>query len=604
MDLTRAAIEKNRVTAAMLGVVLIGGLLAFNSLPRAEDPGFVIRTAQVITQFPGASPERVEDLVTHHLERAIREIPELESVESTSKTGVSIITVNIQEKYKEMRPIWDSLRRKVEREAPNLPKGAHDPIVNDEFGDVFGIVMSLTGDGFSYAELKEVADSTRDGFLRLPDVAKVEILGVQDERIFIEYENARLAELGLAPAELSDILEAQNIVTPGGSIRLGPERIVIEPSGSFESLEDVRRAILQLGDSEEVLYLEDIVEIHRDYIDPPVERVHTGRGAVLFHSEEPSFPVEDPKTAALVLAVSMREGGRLTELGRQVEELMRIFNEAYPIGLQLDPVVFQPHDVQEVIDSFVSNLVQAVDRRHGGDAGLPRAADGPRDLGADPDGDDDDPARHAAHRDRPRPDLAGGADHRAGHARRQRRRDGGVDRRRHDLGALGQGSGDPCGEGAARSPADGLAHHVRCLPPDLSGRVGDRRVHRIALHGRDDRAARLLAAGAHDDPDALRGLPARRAESRRRASFDSPVYRIYRRILGRTASPQGTHPRGRGPRFRRHGLGGALRARPLLSAFGSAEPRGRDRAAPRHGHRVHAKSSCRDSRAISSTTSS
>ena len=360
MDLTRLAIEKNRVTIALLAVALFGGLIAFNGLPRAEDPGFVIRTAQVITQFPGASPERVEDLVTHHLERAIREIPELESVESTSKTGVSIITVNIQEKYKEMRPIWDSLRRKVERETPQLPKGTLDPIVNDEFGDVFGIVMALTGDGFSYAELKQVADATRDRFLQLPDVAKVEILGVQEERIFIEYENARLAELGLAPTELSDILEAQNIVTPGGSIRLGPERIVIEPSGSFESLEDVRRAILQLRDSDEVLYLEDIVEIRRDYIDPPVERVHTGRGAVLYHGLEPTFPVDDPKTAALVIAVSMREGGRLTALGDQVEDLIRFFNEIYPIGLQLDPIIFQPDDVRQVIDSFVSNLVQAV----------------------------------------------------------------------------------------------------------------------------------------------------------------------------------------------------------------------------------------------------
>ncbi|MBW2426404.1 MAG: efflux RND transporter permease subunit, partial [Deltaproteobacteria bacterium] len=321
MDLTRLAIEKNRVTAALLLIVLFGGLIAFQTLPRAEDPGFVIRTAQVITSFPGASPERVEDLVTDRLERAIREIPELESVTSTSKTGISIIIVNIEEKYTDMRPIWDALRRKVERETPNLPPGAQEPIVNDEFGDVFGIVLALTGDGFSYAELKEVADTTRDEFLRLPDVAKVDILGVQDERIFIEYENARLAELELAPTRLSNILDSQNIVTPGGSIRLGPERIVIEPSGSFESLEDVQRAIFQLPDTQEVLYLEDIVEIRRDYIDPPVERVHTGHGAVLFHADQPSFPVKSPKTAALVLAVSMREGGRLTELGKQVNEL-------------------------------------------------------------------------------------------------------------------------------------------------------------------------------------------------------------------------------------------------------------------------------------------
>jgi multidrug efflux pump subunit AcrB len=360
LDLTRLAIEKNRVTIVILAIALAGGWLAFNTLPRAEDPGFVIRTAQVITTFPGASPERVEKLVTDRLEQAIRELPELESVESTSKTGISIVIVNIQEKYSDMRPIWDALRRKIERETPSLPPGAQNPVVNDEFGDVFGIVLALTGDGFSYSQLKEVAEATRDEFLRLPDIAEVQIFGIQEERIFIEYENARLAELGLAPAELSNILEAQNIVTPGGSIRLGPERIVIEPTGSFESLDEVRRAIVQLPNSEEVLYLEDLVEIRRDYIDPPVDRVHTGRGAVLYHARAPSFPVDDPKTAALVLAVSMREGGRLTELGRDVEDLMRRFNDVYPIGLQLDTIIFQPDDVQQVIDGFVANLLQAV----------------------------------------------------------------------------------------------------------------------------------------------------------------------------------------------------------------------------------------------------
>ncbi len=360
MDITRLALEKKRITTAVLAMALFGGFLAFNSLPRAEDPGFVIRTAPVVTSFPGASPERVENLVTDRLEKAIRELPEIESIESTSKTGLSLIFVNIQEKYTEMRPIWDALRRKVERETPGLPSGARKPIINDEFGDVYGIVLALTGDGFSYAELKEAAEATRDEFLRLQDVAKVEILGIQEERIFIEYENARLAELGIPPSRLSQILEAQNIVTPGGSVRLGPERIVVEPSGSFGSLEDVRRAIVQLPETEQVLYLEDLVDIRRGYIDPPVERVHTGSGARHYHAGTPSFPVQNPKTGALVLAVSMREGGRLTDLGDEVNELVRRFNEAYPIGLHLDPIVFQPNDVQEVVDSFVANLVQAI----------------------------------------------------------------------------------------------------------------------------------------------------------------------------------------------------------------------------------------------------
>jgi len=360
VDITRAAIEKNRITVAILVIVLVGGWNAFNSLPRAEDPGFTIRTAQVITSFPGASPERVEDLITDRLEKAIRELPELESIESVSKTGISIITVNVQERYTEMRPIWDSLRRKVEREAASMPDGAESPTVNDEFGDVFGIVLALTGDGFSYAELKEIADEMRSELLRLEDTGKVEIFGTQEERIFIEFQNSRLTQLGVAPLELSNILEAQNIVTPGGSIRLGPERIVVEPSGNFESIEDVGTTIVPLPDSEEVLYLRDLVSVSRGYIDPPSSKVHTGSGAIRFHSRNLTFPGDEPRTAALALAISMREGGLLTELGKRVDAEVDRFNETYPIGIQIDKVVFQPYDVQEVVDGFTSNLLQAV----------------------------------------------------------------------------------------------------------------------------------------------------------------------------------------------------------------------------------------------------
>ena len=210
--MTRFAIEKNRVTLVLLAVALLAGGLSFQSMPQAEDPGFTIRTALVQTQFPGASPERVEELVTDKLEEAIQEIPQLDAVRSQSKTGVSLITVEIQESYKDMRPIWDNLRRKVERVTPDLPDGIIGPIVNDEFGDVFGSIVTLTGDGFDLTELKDVADEVRDELLLLEDASKVEIYGAQDERIFVEYSNAKLTELGLSPAQLMSLLESRNII--------------------------------------------------------------------------------------------------------------------------------------------------------------------------------------------------------------------------------------------------------------------------------------------------------------------------------------------------------------------------------------------------------
>jgi len=192
MDITRFSIEQNRVFAALLTVVLISGFLAYVDMPRDEDPGFIIRTALVQTFFPGASPERIEMLVTDKIEEVIQEIPELDFVSSTSKTGVSIIYVNILEEYTDMRPIWDDLRRKIERSSPDLPEGIIGPIVNDEFGDVFGSLIAITGDGFEYRELKTIADEVRNELLFIEEAAKVAIAGEQDERVFVEYDNARL----------------------------------------------------------------------------------------------------------------------------------------------------------------------------------------------------------------------------------------------------------------------------------------------------------------------------------------------------------------------------------------------------------------------------
>ena len=150
MNVTRAAIENNRVTAVALIVILFAGIQVYDRMPRNEDPGFIIRTAQVLTFFPGASPERVELLVSDKLEKAIEEIPQLDFVNSTSRTGVSEIFVNIQESERQLRPIWDDLRRKVERASRELPDGVIGPLVNDEFGDVFGTIATLTGEGYSY----------------------------------------------------------------------------------------------------------------------------------------------------------------------------------------------------------------------------------------------------------------------------------------------------------------------------------------------------------------------------------------------------------------------------------------------------------------------
>ena len=342
MDITRIAIEKNRITVVALIVILVSGVSGYLNMPRAEDPGFVIRTAVVVTQFPGASPERVEMLITDKLEEVIQEIPELDFIRSQSKTGVSIINVNIQERYSDMRPIWDSLRRKVDRARPELPDGIIGPLVNDEFGDIFGIIVTVTGDDFSYAEVKEIADQVRDLLLRIDLVAKVDIYGAQEERVFVEYNNARLAELGLSPLQLRNILQNRNIIIPGGNVNTGIERISLEPSGNFESVEDLGRTVITLPGRSDLVFLEDLASVYRGYVDPPTTKLTTsGR-------------------EGLGLAISMREGGNIIALGEEVRGLLDRIRTAYPIGIDFDIVAFQPQVVDGKVRNFIGNVYQAI----------------------------------------------------------------------------------------------------------------------------------------------------------------------------------------------------------------------------------------------------
>lgn len=340
--MTGFAIRNDRVTLVALAVVLAAGIGTYGSMSRSEDPGFLIRTAVVNTVFPGASPARVEQLVTDKLEKRIQEIPEVDFVSSESKTGVSTIYVNLKESETDLQPVWDNLRRKVDRARGELPDGIVGPFVNDEFGDVFGTILAVTGEGYTYAELKEVADEVRDELLRLPDVAKVEIHGAQEERVFVEYSNARLAEVNLSAAQLQQILESRNIIIPGGSLEVGPERLVLEPSGNFESVDDLRRTVISLPGTGELVYLEDLVRVARGYVDPPETMVRfNGR-------------------PALALAISKKESGNIISLGEDVLAVKQRLEAVYPIGVQFDLVAYQPAVVDKKVRSFQSNLFQAM----------------------------------------------------------------------------------------------------------------------------------------------------------------------------------------------------------------------------------------------------
>ncbi|KPL17175.1 MAG: hypothetical protein AMS26_01860 [Bacteroides sp. SM23_62] len=340
MKLTSIAINNNRVTFSLIIVVLLMGILIFTQMPRDDMPPFLIRYASIVSIFPGASPERVEMLVTDKIEKVVQEIPEVDFIESESRTGVSIVVVALKESVTELRPIFDNLRRKVEGIQYQLPTGVV-PDINDELGDVFGIIVGLTGEGFSYAELKDVADEIRDGLIKIPDAAKVEIAGAQEERIFIEFDNATLAKLGLTQQMLMGILSSTNIVFPGGDIKIGNERIILEPTGSFEDLDDLRNVIVS-AEGGQMAYLGDITTIRRGYVDP--------QRAIVRINGEPG----------MALAISLKKGGNIVQLGEEIDQAIEYFQQVYPIGIDIVRIASQDIVVQESVMDFIGNLLQTV----------------------------------------------------------------------------------------------------------------------------------------------------------------------------------------------------------------------------------------------------
>lgn len=339
MNLTEGALKNNRITLTVLAILLLAGISAYIGLPQQMDPGFTVRTAQIVTRFPGASPERVEQLVSDPIEQAIQAMPELDFVSSVSRTGVSIVAAAIREEFKDIRPIFDSLRRKVE--AVELPAGVQRPEINDELGDTYPIIFTLSADGFSDREIKEIAKSIRDQLLQVEGVGKVDILGEQEERVFVEYSDARLSRLGLTPQSIQVSLQARNIILPGGQVDIGPEALVLEPSGNFDTIEDIRRTILRLPNGK-LTYLEDLATVRRGYVDPP-------KGIVTSDGYR-----------AIALAINMSEGHNLVDLGARMRTFFDDLLRYYPHGIDFQIAYFQPKDVEDKVDDFVSNVLQAV----------------------------------------------------------------------------------------------------------------------------------------------------------------------------------------------------------------------------------------------------
>jgi multidrug efflux pump subunit AcrB len=323
-------------------VLMIAGAVSYFSLPTREDPAVTIREAVVSTQFPGMSAERVELLLTKTIEEAVRQVPEVEEIRSVSMPGTSLVHVEIYDRYFDLDQIWDEVRQKVEGVQPQLPEGTQPPRVNDDFGDVAVVTAALHAPDFDMGEMFDLSKHVRDRLYAVEGTEQVVSYGVQAERIFIETHDSRLASAGLSVDDIRTTLQDRNIVRPGGRVDDGTRSLLIEPTGNFENLDEIRNTLLPIPGSSEMIPLSDVAEVRRATVDPPTHRV-------LFEGN-----------SAILLAVSMLEGHSVLDFSRRIEDRLKELAEQLPVGVSLDVVTVQARQVEEAICGVTSNVLQTV----------------------------------------------------------------------------------------------------------------------------------------------------------------------------------------------------------------------------------------------------
>ena len=284
MNLARLALDNSRITASAIFLIVAIGVSLFLSYPSAEDPTITIREVTVTASYPGMSPGRVEELIAKPLEAKMREIAEIEDVTSTSRAGRVEVDLSIHDWVDDLEPVFQDIRNKANDVRSELPEGTQGLVVNDEKGLTSVATVALWADGFSMAEMRDVARDARDLLYTLDGVRKVEILGVQDERIYLETTPAKLAELGVSPQEIFGALAQQNIIEPGGEIIADARTVLLEPSGNFASVD----AIKDVG--EQVTRNRDLGELERHVAAMPH---HLGADLHQLHAQRRERPVAD-----------------------------------------------------------------------------------------------------------------------------------------------------------------------------------------------------------------------------------------------------------------------------------------------------------------------
>lgn len=338
--LTRLGLGRSRFTLLLMIALVVSGLLLYKDFAKREAPEITIRTAIVSALYPGMPPERIENLVTEKVERKIREIAEVKEIRTILTTGRMRTYVELKDSVNDLEPIWQSLRDKMTDISRELPEGAHGPFVNTDFGEVSIASIAMTAEGFSYREMEESAKDMQRRLYTVDGVAKVELFGVQEERIWLELDARRFKAVGGQLNTLIDDLQNQNVVLPAGEINAEGASILLEATGDFKSVRDIENMLSRAVGGNELVRLKDLVKVRRGYVSPPESRV--------YYNGRP----------ALVLAVQMQPGFDIEDVGERLTDAMHMFEDTLPIGYELNFATYQPREVSKTVAGALSNVGQ------------------------------------------------------------------------------------------------------------------------------------------------------------------------------------------------------------------------------------------------------
>jgi multidrug efflux pump subunit AcrB len=341
-NLSRWALQHIPLVRYLIVVLLIGGIMSYGSLGQDEDPPFTFRAMVVRAYWPGATALQMADQVTDKLEKKLQETPYIDRIRSYSKPGETLIILQLRESTppKEVPNAWYQVRKKIGDIRGTLPAGVAGPFFNDEFGDTFGSIYALSGDGFNYAELKDYADFVRQQLLMVPSVSKVELYGVQDERIYIEFSHKRFAQLGVPIESIVAQINAQNAVESTGVLVTPSDNLQVRVSGALRSVQDLENLQLRAGNS--TFRLGDVATVRRGFRDPPQDKMR-------FNGRE-----------VIGLGISMEKGGNIIELGENLSKATAAIRAKLPVGLELQQVTDQPKMVASSVNEFLHTLIEAV----------------------------------------------------------------------------------------------------------------------------------------------------------------------------------------------------------------------------------------------------